>query len=237
MGKRFSHGLWSISLPGSGLVQANRDESHYQLMAAQQPVWNEEVVSVQLPCDQVSSASKPRCDLAMPGCTRWMGDRALTVQQWQRIAHVKWGTDILKWFWFQWPPNSFFFYLRRHGWCCGWAASWTCWKLACMNTCINTTWSLVSWEPHLQISLTFGYSRWVPCSCQNGQVSLMCWALACCNTCQSHVDSWVQTCDGLFGTNTPGIQQTPCSKHSPPRAFIAFWEVGQCLPWRGLAFT
>lgn len=51
---------------------------------------------------------------------------------------------------------------------------------------------------------------------------------------------WTAGCRPVMGClvlTPPGIQQTPCSKHSPPRAFIAFWEVGQCLPWRGLAFT
>lgn len=97
--------------------------SHYWLTAVQWPVRNEEVVSVQFPCGQVSLTSKPPPALAVPGssaCTLWTEDGTSTVQWLQRTLHAAHGADSFEWFWYHSFVRS-----CRHGWCCGWAASGT----------------------------------------------------------------------------------------------------------------
>lgn len=102
MGKRIGQGLWSISLPV--LSRSVEMGSHYRLTAVQWPVWNEEVVSVQFPCGQVSLTSKPPPALAVPGssaCTPWTGDGASTVQWLQRNLHAEQDADGFECFWYQ----------------------------------------------------------------------------------------------------------------------------------------
>lgn len=76
-----------------------------------------------------------------------------------------------------------------------------------LSTCVNTALSLISQEPHFQISPNFSCSRWVPYPCQDGLVIITYRALASHDTCQSHLESWIRTSNGLFDAGTTGAQE------------------------------
>lgn len=142
MGKRIGHELWSISLPV--LSRSVEMGSHYWLMAVQWPVWNEEVVSVQFPCGQVSLTSKPPPALAVPGssaCTPWTGGGASTVQWLQRSLHAGQDAGGFECFW--------------HQQLCSFLQTWLVLWLSCFGDLLKTSpgFSAPVWTQH---------SHWFP---------------------------------------------------------------------------